>query len=833
MNAAAGHTGERERALRQILRLVDLSLDLERNNDDRAFREDGGKIIYVLDQNIFEMFVRPWKHRESVETFYSDVWADSAQGNAAWPDYEAQAALIASELLVSRILPGARHDQIMMTEAHRYELAHRHERIRSKLRQIFQEDPKAVEVAYADKLKQLEEVVALSHGSQSAPKQAEVGEQLGKDLAKLAETMPAAVLDRVRVARRAASFLAADPVTEPLDQLRRITSGEIRNRLHTLQHFRTPDNAAISAIEKDAEVWIDRLVEELRRPGNRHRTRAEDIDANPRAHGQALRNDARSIAFLHWFATRAIKEGERLVFITGDLVMFDAYRRWHSGPDAGDTAKGPFFMRRATQYSPIFNPDDSATDLGGARSQVFSQVERAIEGALLPFVFSSPESAQSDLSSLRRREMLALKLIDVDAVEGDRDVATMLGEEPGKRIADFSEAIGSIRAQWQEAERLAIGASYDLISGRLSDEQLALVRDIATQSPDEVAPALNQYITRLFDRLVDDSMQLWLPLAQSFGSDEEQTRKRRLRVAMETTPPSPQSSSESVFAFAAARALELQDVSNAHRFSGLALRADYAARAREGDQGVNLELEYLNAVTYRFQIATVGEQYRKDMGSPEAKLAASRAIDEVKVYFARASRLVHRAVSAHAEAHMDQQSYWDGVRYMRALSERAALNLFVACALGLARVPHATALVADAERHVSIAKGDLYWCLDIDRALAGEGEDFILGRVRAQVGANIAAAEVLAYILSKGKRYRYDERLREREREIKPHINAVRGQPADQHPLLRAELMAYAILSGERVRYQSSAGRPSLSERDALKLPLDRELFTAIVKRVL
>ena len=96
---------------------------------------------------------------------------------------------------------------------------------------------------------------------------------------------------------------------------------------------------------------------------------------------------------------------------------------------------------------------------------------------------------------------------------------------------------------------------------------------------------------------------------------------------------------EIVFTLAALKAIDLQDINNAYRFSGMAIRADNAAKAKTASiPGLDLELKYLNAVTNRLLITTAGAHLRApNRTNQENMLAAGRSIQEVTDAFNRAS----------------------------------------------------------------------------------------------------------------------------------------------------------------------------------------------------
>jgi hypothetical protein len=104
---------------------------------------------------------------------------------------------------------------------------------------------------------------------------------------------------------------------------------------------------------------------------------------------------------------------------------------------------------------------------------------------------------------------------------------------------------------------------------------------------------------------------------------------------------------EVVFARAALKTLDLQDIRKANRFASLAMRADELARAGdEGIEGFDFELKYLNAVTQRMLINTI-DAHLVAGDSQEQKRSAARAIEQIKNRFERTSNLLRECLAWH------------------------------------------------------------------------------------------------------------------------------------------------------------------------------------------
>lgn len=824
-------TGVRqEAALRQVLRLVDLSRDLDRNRDDSAFADEGGEIVYVLDENIFELFIRPFRHTDSVETFYADIWSLSRTPDPEWRSFEAQAALIASEFLLSPKLPGVKDGIVRMTAEHRWELAQRVEDLTREFRESLQKQEASIRIEVKKKFEAL--TVLLANGSENSPRSRVEDSVLQRDLSSLRRVGKSEVLlRRFQAARIAASVLANDETTEPLDQLRRVVTPPIRSKLKTLNLDFPPSERDRKSIDYDAQNWFIRIVDELKRPGHRGRLRAQKPAT------KAIWNDARSIAFLLWISRHRLRPRQRLAFVTGDMVLYDAYRRWYSHEEQKSaTSNQPFVMRRAVQYSPIFNPHDTKGDLSTsdqlAKSKLFSLIQQAVEASLLPLTLSlgAPDPRDRDAT----REKLALRAIDLDNLLEDEQIANFALLISDEWLSNHDERIRDIRDLWQETQRIAIGSSFDLVSARLSHEQREIISRMTDSNGQQSEVLLSDYAAKLLDRLIDDSIELWLPLAEEFlltpGSSKRFSPNINIEEALAKdgvdVGPQSQRSPVLVFAKAAIHALRIQDTGNATRFANLALRPS-EVRLKHGSPGaLDLELQYLAGISYTVDIGAVGEHLKRR--TPHE--AGTRSLQRVKQAYSQASSLLHSCLSNHFVIPMERSNRpdpYDEVRYLRALSARASLNLFMAASIGLAVDDEnlRDLNLAEASNYLRIAKGDLRMCVKLGNDTA---QHPLSDTIRRQYLINTAAAEVLAYIFAREGPYRFDEKLNPLVRQVERLFENTK----EPHALMIAELSAFLFLAGSKRPYVVR-DRDVWQEAAHLRLPLDRAFYIAIQKHIL
>jgi hypothetical protein len=818
-------TAEAELTLQRLLRLLDLSRDLERNHEDSAFvRGREGEIVHVLDENVFEMFIHPHEKRAQVATFYADLWSDSDGDDLAqWRGFEAQAAMIAAECLVARRMPGGSDLTLYMTEPHRYELAARATEMQEVALSELRQRVSAARRDQRHKLVLLRSMLRAAAANEAVLPPADLPAALAADLNELrVGRVGESALTRLMVARLAAEVLTEDRALEPLQQLRRVLTPPIRNRIATLQPAAPLSALDVQSIHVEAQAWYRRLVEELGRPGNAQRTRKPD--------SRSLWNDARSIAFIRHVVLRTGSR-RRILFVTGDALVFNAYRRWHASADPSASHYGePFFMRRVVQYSPIFNPVDSGGDLrlraleGERSAALFDRMQQAVEALLLPLVSFVGVGSSDGISQGTERERLALRLADYSKLADDPKL-TAFAEKLGREWTRTErQRLLEIRDLWHQSQRLAIGASYDIIAPRMDEERLTIAEGTLADNDAGGNASLFQYASTILERLLDDTMQLWEPLAKTFGFDGPGGRPRRrgperLAFAMDMDAIG-QTSRAAVFAGAARRALELEEFANAERFANLASRS-FGNRADAVQDRPSLELQYLHALTLKFLIGTIKPELS---GATEPQKVALRVALRVKHVHAQAARLLRNCLSEHFEGWVKEAKTGpaeQSVLYLRALSELASLNLFAATSLGLALTDD-TDLRQDATYFLRLARADLRRCVREEWSLARTG--WMIEAVRSQFMHNLASAEVLTFLFSQPEEYELPDWLR-------PFVRRIveLRQERDLHPVLAAELDAFIAMAGPLARPAAGKARGAPPPAAvSVSSPLDAELLRRI-----
>lgn len=821
---APSSSDDLENVLRQVLRMVDITRDIERNKDDAAWNAADKTIHYVIDENIFELFVSPSTRGEIAATFHGGSWLTSATSRPSdWAAITAQSALITSEYLLSGQLPGQREPQLYMTEWHMWELRQRVEQMVQDFRERTPPRQSRRKPNVADQPFLLEDLRRFhEQGGRWTP----------------------ALIDRFVITRTAAHELARDPFYEPLEQLRRIVSPPLRDRILPLtDRFRVPPSS-FGTLAANARAWMKRLEDETSRPGRR----------GPRRARGSLASDARALALVSWAAQTCDRDTERVVLVTGDHIVFDAYRRWHASLDPRKAEyMEPFALRRAVQYTPIFNMNDGIGDISDA-TDLFERSREAVEVALLPFNLATMGAKGAYLDAvLRSRELLALKLVDAVALTEDNSISYFKSRLDQHWIDESRSSLEGLTRLWQQTERAAIGSMYDSVQPRFNEQQNRAISDDAAGAGEALGPALSAYVNELLDRIVVDSVELWTPLASKFvdavveaASDAPSPRARPpllLRLAASGRPtssalaelmtslsngralaknllrstPELTEQPEILFAIAAVLALALGAWTQAERFADLAERSTQVAeRAQRRSATDQWEFTYLRAVAIRFRIAELAPVRNESM-----QVEIERRADE-------ATRRLSACI-----AHHDRpgDNLHQPLRAIRAHSERAALNLFYFgnCHLtGDLALRRRLAEAGKVLKALDAAEADLVRCfeLETDALKQDQSQDdrrSFLKRLERQFVSNAAACALARAV------FMNDHGSVFMNSSFAGRIAAFYDRVGPElPPIVQFELLAYLHLTGLR-QLTGLAGVDAIQDRErtARSLTLDGVLFNA------
>ena len=336
--------------LPQLAHLIEIVDDLDRHLNDAEHAAAGGKINYVFDENVFELFLRPQRMAEYVSLFHSSRWSMDEHSRKFWRNINAQSALLAGEYLFSGSLPGQEQNYLYITPWHRDELFHRSSQM---IYEFEQELPSSDIVReFLFQMAKFRTAAARATGIAINLRDDDDGTGISADIQTLREAgVPEDQLGgylRTRVALRA---IASEDRMMPMIQLQRMMSPDFFSAIRPIHHSGAPGSDG-RRILADAEAWFARLQQEATR--QHHDSVSNARRRQPGRPFGSLRNDALALAAVESLARDRQKAGELTVLVTGDALLYSAYRRWHLAncPDA------PFLLRRVTQYAPVFSLGD-------------------------------------------------------------------------------------------------------------------------------------------------------------------------------------------------------------------------------------------------------------------------------------------------------------------------------------------------------------------------------------------------------------------------------------------------------------------------------------------
>jgi hypothetical protein len=687
-------------------------------------------------------------------------------------------------------------------------------------------------------------------------------------------------------ARIVAANLIDDDLIEPLQQIRRIYSGEIAGRFFPPQMLSPrPDPAEIRA---GALEW-QKLI--------RSEEEKKKIQGARRRNSQRLAADASSLAYVQWLAERLDSEPpdgkprQRVVFVTGDTLLFDAYRRWWV-----QNTDRVFALRRIAQYSPILNFKDAGSSIAFSRG-LFENTRRAIEPQLVYFNLAEPAMDQASLAigddgrsareidaamqsrALRRhggREHLALLLKDKDPLESEafRLFAQRVRDKVlGERKPDLSP----IKKDWQDIERMAIGLYHKLITRRLDEEHRRQLRRFLAEPEGE---GIDTFINDHLNDLYYHGAMLYVPEAfdalRRWARSPPATISTRAPIALRlrTSPSSGDSPSQSatsldvaemamtlvrgtnvedalhqsdevwlrnperLFALVSTVALLLSLWEQAAIYAQLAAGSHAAeaikASVKRDDRAEYFELIYLRALANRFRIGAISH------AAADSELRAQLALNSAQDDLAACIEY-HANPAGDGERHL--------LRELRARSERAAIHGFYAswlliharrsgrisdddfgAILQLCKLIHEDLLIATDMFAVTEARARI-----LDAKLNTKRFIAFFSRVSTQVSINTAALYVFSELIRRQRQGSRDEVLLDRvlfvsAREVLKTKLANQGL-SDRLPEVLCDVYLFLWLFGEdaesrkRLRSLFSASRDGMLNIDADLLAAYQEAF--------
>jgi hypothetical protein len=745
----------------RLLHLLEFTRDMDRNTFDAEFASRPGRTIHhVFDENVIEFFIGARDQPLSADGmpvfndkryysahFHQKIWRDRPDDDsreAMWIRINRQLAIVTGEYLFAGALPGQRDGQIYLTEWHWQELMVRLRRLYHHFGQKIASTPVVTtEKSTDDKIKEVRELVRL--GTLTAE---QLVSRFRGSIERADMQLLLADLDRLRrngvssetlvafaAARLIAAIIESDDLLEPFHQISRLYSRPFVERFRPLHLKWSVAASDRQVLAKAAMDWQDRIrKEEVERKVSRSMRRTS----------RRIAADAQSLAYVQYVADRLNNNAdERIVMVTGDSLIFDAYRRWWS-----DHSRRSFVMRRVAQYAPLLNFKDANSSVA-FNEDIFGNTRRAIEPALLYFnlaeqadgVLNAPASteAANELSSGRQgaREHFALMLKGGRAWNSDAFNVFAKHIKQGV-IAERQSDYLKIRSAWQELERVAIGVNPHLLETRLADDQRTELLSALKAVPD--GKGIDTYINKRLEILYSRSASMFVPAAfaavrEWLGAHRLKSFTRRVPIALRLNLPTGEGNTESLrnilrlvdelisigaagagahekvyelekhhwparrpellFAVAATMALRLALWDQATFYSSLAVGAETAKEVRDrpdaNDRSDYFELLYLRALSHRTR-----------MGGISASDSISEA--DARALLNLATNDLDACIEYHVSCVKDGR--YQVLRALRARSERAAAQLFYV-SFTVRRLTSTYAQYELAVEHMLLALGDL------------------------------------------------------------------------------------------------------------------------------
>ncbi len=528
-----------------------------------------------------------------------------------------------------------------------------------------------------------------------------------------------------------------------------------------------------------------------------------------------------------------------------------------------------------SQYAPIINFNDAASDVALGTESLFARTREAVEAAVLAFGLSRPSADfESRRSIARGREHLALALSersdDDDADKpavSDRVIEFFAPRLNHNWILARQRDFDALKENWAKVERFAIGVNHLLVTGRWNRGQDVAAPSTGQGTTAQGTESYTDYLQDMMRALAKSGITLFFPLAAQYIRDASRDGGNRpyLRVPLTVRlhlPAQAHVGGETedvgelierwligdvegalgpldpannvtltehpsfVFAVASAVALRLGSWHEAERFSNVAVAGISALRDENKGGEPTLdddyhELLYLSAVAKRFSLGAQSPVRSGALRNVWAEYRAS-AVDRLG-----------ECASHHAER-------GEHVRVSRAVSERAAVRLFYVAWLVLtpAEVLQRRNLdFNDARQEFERAVEDLEACLfeiepKAEARLAGAAPGRVKshGQIKLQYLVNTAAAGALGHLLG----LRLDRKplaLPERMAAwLGDHLHRLDTQAGEQ-VVAKADVLAYqAFCLGDAAAREQLLDLVRGAPRQ--RLAMDQELFAGFERHL-
>jgi hypothetical protein len=602
---------------KKLARIFECTRLMDLNRGDSSFRvADGasssaaaeGEIFYVVDTNFVQAFLQPMAWRSSSRLFHDiRLWPPTEHEEKLGYDElvaatAAQATMLATEFFfefASKTSPR----RIYMSDPHRKELVEQLERLSVRYPEV------VTDAAFANYAKSQNEKITSIAGcaerSRAEATEIMVAEKVAfsaEDLEKLNDADFARVRNNFIVST-ICRIIAQDDLLEPAEQIARLTT-ELWPRFYPIEwEFEASteqDNREIQALNKTWLALLEAEFDKRRAPPKSAGLDGISLGRERKRDRHSLKADATTLAHLMWAARWKAGPRQRVVFVTGDRVILNAYREWYA--DHGENLS--FMIRPLAFFAPQYNLRDGRAALS-REMRVFDHTRQSLEtwtapltNALRSHYFEGRPDRFARFSGARARDRFCVEAED-DAVSEDLIESLIPLSDNLQTLERESENVDAMADAMRWLERLSIGAMPTLVNRRV-DQATKNAQDflnkVGAEGGNEV---VLRWVQERLDRAMSTGFEFTLPAtvkqiealeaaSRAKETPEEMQRVRpTLRIRLPYGDDEPLLPADWLARYAAERSAA--EIAAKKRISGEAKPADVNAPLRKlAEQPANL-----------------------------------------------------------------------------------------------------------------------------------------------------------------------------------------------------------------------------------------------------
>jgi hypothetical protein len=408
-----------------------LRLCLQFNLDDYQFSQNGGRIIYLIDSNIFRFFLNPHKEIGHVAAF--------GPTRTAREDFGPATAALTAEFLFSRRLAGQQDNPTYIAPSHGEDVLDVIQGLRNTEDFIGEPLSEAPESTFA-KVDYLLEQLTLGVLQPEAAK-AELRRLVPPSASRFFLEGPfseATQLQRLHEEDLLRPLALHPAATRRILELDSVARGEIRNWVSLLLVERPATSPGIrKKIERDAEALVQIML----------------LDEEENVEGSIV----------------------RYVMITADHNLFDAYTKWfwqlNKSPNNRPVDKQRFVLRMPLQYVPLLNVLEMPN--GIESSDIMQRARIALDSLFVNLRRVDPGYPHT-LSLYR-----ILARLSVDFHNSLRD---LYGFDPITFGEESVNLFRQIRRDWDDMYRNCVILNAELLERRTEANLVRLARLLRTDA---------------------------------------------------------------------------------------------------------------------------------------------------------------------------------------------------------------------------------------------------------------------------------------------------------------------------------------------------------------